>query len=209
VSTPPVSSQLSACLAAAVQMRSRTARLPPAVLPSSTSQAATEWCRAVGGWPVVGVRIRSPRPAIGFGRTVVPARSVRATQFPAAAAVRRTSTGHGVRTRPCRCIRLAPDLLPPQPGPLLDRGLDAAEPHIRSPLAAAAPRFPVPEGVGPGRAGPICQAASRSQGLIRSARRDRRRSPPRRWLKLVVSRAGSGRLQRGALRHLAVGQVAP
>jgi hypothetical protein len=32
---------------------------------------------------------------------------------------------------------------------------------------------------------------------------------PRRWLKLVVSRAGSGRLQHGALRHLPVPHVAP
>jgi len=101
----------------------------------------------------------------------------RTPQFPAAGAVRQIGTGHGARTRPCRCIRPAAPRSP-SPGPLLDRGLDAAEPHIRSPPAAAAPRFPVPEGVGPGRAGPICNAASRSQGVIRSARRDRRGSAP-------------------------------
>src|SRR3954462_499385 len=84
---------------------------------------------------------------------------------PAPGAVRHAGAGRGTRARPCRCLRPAADPSLPQPGPLLDRGLDAAEPHIRSPPAAAAPRFPVPEGVRPGRAGPICNAASRSQGL--------------------------------------------
>jgi hypothetical protein len=47
-----------------------------------------------------------------------------------------------------------------------------------------APKSLMPEGVGPGRAGPIFIAASRSQEVMRSARRDRQGSAPRRWLKL-------------------------
>jgi hypothetical protein len=46
-----------------------------------------------------------------------------------------------------------------------------------------APKSLMPEGVGSGRAGPIFIAASRSQDVMRSARRNRRGSAPRRWLK--------------------------
>ena len=52
---------------------------------------------------------------------------------------------------------------------VFSRGTDAAEPHIRSPLMTAAPKFFMPEDIGAPRAGPIFVAASRSQDIIRSA----------------------------------------
>ena len=150
------------------------------------SAALLRQCRAVEGcrpWACGSAR-GSRRPASAEQPRP---RSVRVTDAAVPGRGSRPSDRHrpwranaAVPVHPAR--RRSPCL--PSPGPPLDRGLDAAEPHIRSPPAAAAPRFPVPEGVGPGRAGPICKAASRSQGLIRSARRDRRRLPPRRWLEL-------------------------
>jgi len=99
----------------------------------------------------------------------------------------------------------------PSPGPLLDRGLDAAEPHIRLPLVAAGTKIPharrrrarkggtnLYRGVSqPGR------YAVRPPG---SAGIDRL---PRRWLELDGLARRSGRLQHRTLRHLPVRQVAP
>src|SRR5690242_4705680 len=73
-----------------------------------------------------------------------------------------------------------------------------------------APKSLMPEGVGPGRAGPIFIAASRSQDVMRSARRDRRGSIVSLadgW-NSMASRAGQAAFSR-TLRHLAVRQVPP
>src|SRR3954471_19996929 len=85
-----------------------------------------------------------PRTATDQRRAVKAARSGRLTEAvaPAPGAVRHAGAGRGTRARPCRCLRPAADPSLPSPGPLLDRGLDAAEPHIRSPLVAAGTKIP-------------------------------------------------------------------
>jgi hypothetical protein len=57
------------------------------------------------------------------------------------------------------------------PSPLRACGTNTAEPHIRSPLLAAAPKFLIPEVIELYRAEPIFMAASFSQDIMRSARR--------------------------------------
>ena len=57
------------------------------------------------------------------------------------------------------------------PSPLRACGANTAEPHIRSPLLAAAPKFLIPEVIELYRAEPIFMAASFSQDIMRSARR--------------------------------------
>src|SRR3954451_15907921 len=84
------------------------------------------------------------RTATDQRRAVKAARSGRLTEAvaPAPGAVRHAGAGRGTRARPCRCLRPAADPSLPSPGPLLDRGLDAAEPHIRSPPVAAGTKIP-------------------------------------------------------------------
>jgi hypothetical protein len=55
--------------------------------------------------------------------------------------------------------------------PLRACGANTAEPHIRSPLLSAAPKFLIPEVIELYRAEPIFMAASFSQDIMRSARR--------------------------------------
>src|SRR5690348_1507927 len=59
------------------------------------------------------------RTATDQRRAAKAVRSERRTDAtpPDPGAVRHTDTGRGARTRPCRCVRSAIDLLPPQPGP--------------------------------------------------------------------------------------------
>ncbi len=60
-----------------------------------------------------------------------------------------------VQSRACRqtTVQSASLLSPRQPEPFLTCGLDTAEPHIRSPLIAAAPKFLILEVIGLGKSG--------------------------------------------------------
>ena len=100
-------------------------------------------------------------------------------QPPAPGAVRHADTGRDARTWPCRRGR-------PPASPARTRCSTAASTprNLTSGRRSwrLAPKSLMPEGVGSGRAGPIFIAASRSQDVMRSARRNRQGSAPRRWL---------------------------
>src|SRR4051794_26510008 len=131
--------------------------------------------------------------------------------FPAAGAVPRTGTGHGARTRPYRCTRpAASPPLPFQPGP-------AARPRPRRrgtshPVAARGGCTKIPRARrrrarkgGTHLLGGVSQPGPYTVRPPGSAEVTPSPMAEARW----VSCAGSGRLQRGALRHLPVRQVAP